>query len=207
MKNVLVLAPHPDDMEFGCGGTINKLVSEGAKVSVLVFSSCEASLPGKFIADDIKNEQIAAGKALGIVPDNIIFYDFPVRRFDSHRQDILEILIQFKRDNNVHQVFTPSRSDMHQDHSVLCVESIRAFKHSSLLGYELPWNNLASNHNYFQKLTQSQMDSKEAAIECFETQQHRSYGSIDMRRLAQLRGMQVNTKYAESFELIRWVSE
>ena len=31
-KSVLVLAPHTDDGEFGCGGTIAKLVDEGAIV-------------------------------------------------------------------------------------------------------------------------------------------------------------------------------
>ena len=35
----------------------------------------------------------------------------------------------------------PSESDVHQDHQTIYNESIRAFKFSSILGYEMPWNN------------------------------------------------------------------
>ncbi len=45
MKKILVLAPHTDDGEFGCGGTISKLVREGNDVFYVAFSSCEKSLP------------------------------------------------------------------------------------------------------------------------------------------------------------------
>jgi LmbE family N-acetylglucosaminyl deacetylase len=37
--NILVLAPHTDDAELGCGGTIARLLEEGKKVSVAVFST------------------------------------------------------------------------------------------------------------------------------------------------------------------------
>ena len=146
MKEVLVLAPHTDDMEFGCGGTIKRLSEEGARVHVLAFSTCRESLPNNFTTCDIKKEQYLSADILGINKEDIQIFDIPVRRFNSYRQEILEILIGFKRQNNVELVFTPSCSDIHQDHAVVCMESIRAFKNCSLLGYELPWNNLVSNH-------------------------------------------------------------
>ena len=205
MKNVLVLAPHTDDMEFGCGGTIKRLSDEGSKISVLVFSSCEQSLPQGISVDDIRNEQICASRLIGICEDQIMIYDFPVRRFDSHRQEILEILVQYKNKNEITHVFAPSRTDIHQDHAVICAEAVRAFKDTSLLGYELPWNNISSNHNYFYRLTAEHMKAKEDAIECFKSQQHRSYKAKDMRALAQIRGLQIKSEYAEAFDLIRWV--
>ena len=33
MKKVLVLAPHTDDGELGCGGTVARLLEEGCEVS------------------------------------------------------------------------------------------------------------------------------------------------------------------------------
>jgi len=191
MQNILVLAPHTDDMEFGCGGTIRRLADEGHQISVLVFSSCEESLPPGFTVADIEAEQFNASDVIGVRKENITIYDFPVRRFDSHRQDILEVLVQFKRGNNINIVFTPSRSDVHQDHAVICAESIRAFRNSSLLGYELPWNDLTSSHNYFYSLAPEHIDAKEAAIHCFRSQQHRSYDASDMRCLAKVRGLQI----------------
>ena len=205
MKNILVLAPHTDDMEFGCGGTIRRLADEGCKISLLVFSSCEQSLPKGFTVHDIKSEQLSASRFIGVATENIAIYDFPVRQFDSHRQEILEILIQLKANTMFHQVFTPSRSDIHQDHSVICAESIRAFKNTSILGYELPWNDIESKHNYFYSLNSKHMSAKEEAINCFKSQQHRAYSAEDMISLAKVRGMQIKTSYAEAFDLIRWV--
>lgn len=40
-KTVLVLAPHTDDGEFGCGGSIAKFVRQGARVVYVAFSAAE----------------------------------------------------------------------------------------------------------------------------------------------------------------------
>jgi len=45
MRRVLVLAPHTDDAELGCGGTIARLLTDGADVFVAAFSTAEESLP------------------------------------------------------------------------------------------------------------------------------------------------------------------
>ena len=37
-KNILVIAPHPDDETLGVGGTMSRFISEGANVYVLVIS-------------------------------------------------------------------------------------------------------------------------------------------------------------------------
>ncbi|MFN8317589.1 MAG: hypothetical protein U0T32_14165, partial [Chitinophagales bacterium] len=44
-KKVLVLAPHTDDGELGCGASIHKFSSEGADVFYVAFSICTRSLP------------------------------------------------------------------------------------------------------------------------------------------------------------------
>ena len=38
LERVLVLAPHTDDGEFGCGGTMARLVEAGADVRYVAFS-------------------------------------------------------------------------------------------------------------------------------------------------------------------------
>lgn len=207
MESILVLAPHTDDMEFGCGGTISKLLQSGSKVSLLVFSTCKESLPEEFTVKDIKLEQIASAKVLGLDEKDIIFFDFPVRRFDEYRQEILEIMIEYRENNEFTKVFTPSRNDIHQDHEVICVESIRAFKDKQLLGYELPWNNIESNNNFFYDLDKSNVDLKIEAINCFKSQKHRAYNSKHILSLAKIRGMQVKSGFAEAFELIRWLEK
>ena len=39
---VLALAPHPDDIELGMGGTVKKLTENGTQVITLIFSLAEA---------------------------------------------------------------------------------------------------------------------------------------------------------------------
>ena len=45
MNNILVLAPHTDDGELGCGGTISKFVKEGKNIYYVAFSTAEESVP------------------------------------------------------------------------------------------------------------------------------------------------------------------
>ena len=204
--DVLVLAPHPDDMEFGCGGTIKRLTEMGANISLLVFSTCDKSLPKDYTVTDLKQEQLAAAGLLGVAPDAITFYDFPVREFPTFRQPILEEMIAFKKKSGgIDLVFTPSTTDMHQDHATISQESIRAFKETCLLGYELPWNDLAASYNYYVRLSEKLLSVKEQAIEGFASQSARPYGARHIRSLAEVRGLQVKASYAEAFEVIRWI--
>ncbi len=52
-KRVLVLAPHTDDGEFGCGGTMARLVEAGAEVRYVAFSIATKSLPPGFPPDTL----------------------------------------------------------------------------------------------------------------------------------------------------------
>ena len=58
IKNVLILAPHTDDGEFGCGGSIVKLIDSGAEVYYVAFSACEQSvlphLPKDILVSEVK---------------------------------------------------------------------------------------------------------------------------------------------------------
>ena len=64
-KKILVLAPHTDDGEFGCGGTINKMIEEGNEVYYAAFSACQQSVLPQFPQDILITEVKAATKVLG----------------------------------------------------------------------------------------------------------------------------------------------
>src|SRR5207237_3510476 len=87
-KRVLVLAPHTDDGEFGAGGTMARLVEEGADVRYVAFSIATRSLPEGFAADTLAREVREATAELGIPEQNPIVHDFDVRTFPEPRQDI-----------------------------------------------------------------------------------------------------------------------
>ena len=65
-RNVLVLAPHTDDGEFGCGGTMARLIEDGARVTYAAFSTAAKSVPEGFPRDILKHEVRAATGILGI---------------------------------------------------------------------------------------------------------------------------------------------
>jgi LmbE family N-acetylglucosaminyl deacetylase len=205
-KKVLVLAPHTDDGELGCGGSINRLIEEGSEVYYVAFSICTRSLPAHLAPDTLAKEVKVATKILGLADNHLILYDFDVRRFKDVRQEILEELIKIKGDINPDLVFVPSPTDIHQDHQVISEEGLRAFKNTSILGYELPWDNVTFNTRSFIKLEDRHVEKKIEALGAYESQKARTYLNANfIRSLATTRGVQINTNYAEAFEVIRWV--
>ena len=135
VKRVLVLAPHTDDGEIGAGGTISLLLEKGADVHYAVFSLCEESLDEKYPRDMLRREQLEAAASLGLPEENVLFFRFPVRKFPDHRQEILEELVKLNASLRPELVLAPSLHDIHQDHSTIANEALRAFKKTSILGY------------------------------------------------------------------------
>lgn len=205
-KNVIVLAPHTDDGELGCGGTIVKLVENGAKVYYAAFSTAEQSVPEGFPSDALKTEVANATRILGIPSEQLIINNYEVRKLNYFRQEILEELILLR--NNVHfdLVLMPSLKDIHQDHMTIAQEGLRAFKNTTILGYELIWNNLSFNTTSFVKLDARHIECKCKALLEYRSQGVRDYMSREfIVSLAKARGVQIGSEYAEAFEVIRWV--
>lgn len=203
-SSVLVLAPHTDDGELGAGGFLSKLVSSGAKVTYVAFSTAKESLPEGMPEDTLYYEVKNAIGHLGIKDIEIL--DYPVRNFDLNRQLILEDLIKIRAIKDFDLVLLPSSSDIHQDHQVIRNEGIRAFKNTTILGYELIWNSFDFKNHLYVKLNENDVVNKINALSEYKSQSHRAYMSEEfVRSLAYTRGLQVNHKYAECFEVIRWV--
>jgi len=203
---MLVLAPHTDDGELGCGGTIAKAIDNGSKVIYVAFSSADKSLPKEFPRGTLKEELIAATEILGIPANNVRCLDFEVRHFSTHRQAILDDLHKLHKEFNPDIVFTPSLNDLHQDHKTLAEESRRIFKRTTMLGYEMPWNNISFDTFAFCVLKREHLDKKIKALKCYKSQKHKEYFEDNfIQSLAITRGVQINAKYAEAFEVIRWI--
>ncbi len=206
LKTVLVLAPHTDDGELGAGGTISKLVENGSNVHYAAFSTAEESVPDHLPKDILKREVLLATKKLGIKKENLILYDYQVRKLNYNRQDILETLIKLKSELNPDLVLMPSLNDIHQDHLTIAQEGLRAFKTTTILGYELIWNNLTFNTVSFIKLEEHHIRNKFNALQEYTSQIGKDYISEEfIFSLAKSRGVQIGQKFAEAFEVIRLI--
>jgi LmbE family N-acetylglucosaminyl deacetylase len=205
-KRVLVLAPHTDDGEFGCGGTMARLVEAGAEVRYVAFSIATKSLPEGFAPDTLAREVREATTELGIPESQLTVHDFEVRTFPERRQDILELLIQLWDDYQPDAVFQPSLQDIHQDHQVIAAEGMRAFKRTTILGYEIPWNNFTFNYDAYITLDKAHVERKVAALDKYASQQHRKYANAEyIWNLARTNGINVGREYAEVFTVYRVV--
>ena len=204
-KRVLALAPHTDDVEIGAGGFVSRLVRAGAEVHYVAFSIARESVPAGFPPDILAKEVKRATARLGIPRKRLRILDYPVRRFPEHRQPILEELIRLRKEINPDLVLVHAGSDVHQDHRTVHEEAVRAFRHTTLLGYELPWNNLEFRTQSVVALTETEMRRKIHALAAYRSQRHRRYASEEViRGLAQMRGLLIGARYAEAFEVVRW---
>jgi len=203
-KTVLALSPHTDDMEFGCSATLHRLLQQGASIHTAVFSLCEESVPDGLAKDVLLTEMQAAAEALGIPSKNVHVFRYPVRRFTEHRQDILEDMVTLRKNISPDLVFTPTTKDVHQDHQVISRESVRAFRYQSMLGYELPWNNLTFDAQAVIEISEENLTKKFAAVACYKSQSFRHYFNPELfRSQATLRGLQNKSALSEAFEVIR----
>ncbi len=191
-NNILVLAPHTDDESLGCGATIAKMAEQGSNVYVYCFSDCgNVALIDEF-----------AAAVYQLKVNDYDIDDLSVRYFYDKRQAILQTMIDLKFTPDV--VFVPSTHELHQDHQIITQEAIRAFRNTTILGYELPWNNISSCNQCTVELTKDNVESKVLACMEYKSQSHRSYMNPEfIRSWAKMRGVQNGCDYAEVFEVIK----
>lgn len=205
-KKVLVFSPHTDDGELGCGGTIAKFIENGDTVYYTVFTMAEKSVPKGLPKDILFKELMTAMTVLGVPDKNIKKFNYDVREFPKFRQEILDNMIELRELIKPDIVFTPSSRDIHQDHKVVYEETLRAFKKTTILGYEEPWNNITFDTNAINLLEERHIRKKVDALRCYETQKARAYlNEESILGLARTRGTQIERDYGEAFEVIRWV--
>ena len=206
-RRALVLAPHTDDGELGCGGTMARLVEAGCEVRYVAFSIATRSLPPGFEPDTLAREVRQATAELGIPEERLTVHDFDVRTFPERRQDILELLVALWEEWRPEIVFQPSHHDVHQDHQTIANEGLRAFKRTTILGYEVPWNNFDFSYGAYISLEKRHIERKVAALSRYASQQHRRYADPEyVWNLARVHGVNVNREYAECFQVYRIVA-
>jgi LmbE family N-acetylglucosaminyl deacetylase len=101
-------------------------------------------------------------------------------------------------------VLMPSSQSIHQDHKVIFEEGLRAFKFTTCLGYDLPWDYVTFTNNYLIPLEERHIGQKVAALKAYASQTFRFYADEGfIYGLARTRGVQCQSAYAEAFEAIK----
>ena len=159
----LVLAPHPDDEVFGCGGAIASHVRAGVPVNVVILT--DGSIFGE--ASERANESRAAAKVLGYGEPE--FWSLPDRGL-RYSEELVQRLVSHIDRTGTDLVYAPSPWEIHPDHrqtTWLAMESVRRSKpHVRLAFYEV---GSPLRPNFLLDITAS-LATKEAAMRCFESQ-------------------------------------
>jgi LmbE family N-acetylglucosaminyl deacetylase len=198
---VLFLGAHPDD-EMACSGLLVKMARDGAVIDAITFSDCSDLIPDGFAPADLVAEWRQAMDFLG-VRDRLLM-SIPNRNFPAHRQAVLALLDEYRDGYDL--VLCPATFDVHQDHATVAAEAVRAFKHTTLLGYELPMNEVkVTMLTGFIHLDPDIVEAKVAHTAIYRSQARRAYmHETYIRGLVAVRGVQAGCAAAEAYEVIRW---
>lgn len=118
---VLIVAPHPDDEVLGCSGLIQRLLSEGKRVDVVILSGGGKSHAGccsieeSTLVESRRNLSRRAAKVLGLPLEHLYFLDYPDGSiaFDCAETEKLKALIDRLSPTTV---FIPHKGEGWSDH-------------------------------------------------------------------------------------------
>ena len=218
-KKVLIIAPHADDEVLGCGGFISKF-SKKYLIHLLVMTNANKGNYKKFsenLIKKIRKEGVKASKILNI--KKITFKDFPAPNLDQFPMSLIADSIQeYINSFKPEIVFVPDKTDLHLDHKVIFHASLVATRPITknapkyLISYETlsetEWEPENFNPNFFVPLSEKDMLTKLKAFKQYKSQikssnHPRSINGII--NLAKYRGQFINSKYAESFKIVRGI--
>jgi LmbE family N-acetylglucosaminyl deacetylase len=195
---VLAVGAHPDDIEFGCFGTLARLAKEG--VHFIILSAGELGGPKQERLLECKKSAKLLGTQLAVL-------DYPDGQIPVN-VDIIDKLTSHIRKIAPQTVFVPYPNDTHQDHrnaSRVAISSCRNV--NEVLFYEVPSTEMDFHPNVFYDVT-NHFDVKEKALLCHKSQIERPYLNLSaIRGLAQYRAYQCgwNKRLFEAFCLYRVV--
>lgn len=201
-KRIFFIGAHPDDIEIGAGALIANLKGK-SEVFCVTLSDNQKNPLLKNVAD----EHIQSMRILGIDSDHDYLEKFETRRFKQSRQDILEYLFSLNKKHMPDVVFVHTDADLHQDHSVVTEESLRAFRGTSLFGFDV----IRSSHGFFPSLlievSEADVDKKIESLKAYKTYADKYYFSPELTRSILIRnGALAEKQFAEGFNIFRMVA-
>ncbi|QHJ74575.1 N-acetyl-alpha-D-glucosaminyl L-malate deacetylase 1 [Vibrio phage VH2_2019] len=222
MKKAVVISPHFDDMEFGCGGYIQSLIKDGYEVHSYVVCSADMKmrLSEDVLAPDIRIQEGArAAKVLGVNPDITVMGAPYNNLYAGALEHVVGFVEQALKKHSPDLLFIPLPS-FHQDHQAVftaCIAALRptaVWKGLKVLAYEYPmiaWGSSEPSGQIqgaaYHPISEEVLATKIEAISCHKSQVHGKEDSITgnegVKALARIRGLECGYDYAEKFHVVK----
>ncbi|MFB3818635.1 MAG: PIG-L deacetylase family protein [Candidatus Methylomirabilales bacterium] len=197
---ILAIGAHPDDVEFGCGGTLVKYARQGHQVFLLVMTDGG----GGGAVELRRREQEAAAAVLGA--SKVFWGGYPDTALPLDR-DLIQHLEQVIAEVEPDFIFVHYHDDTHQDHRHLSTSTITATRYTrNVLFYEGPTTQNFSPSVFVD--IDTVINLKVASLEAHGSQVSKTniegLSILDIARSsAHFRGIQGRVKNAEGFTPLR----
>lgn len=198
-KRIIFIGAHPDDIEIGCGALIAHIASKTEIKCVTLSDNQKNPLLKNVVSEHLRSMEI-----LGVKRDNIIVGQFETRRFPQSRQEILEYLIKLNQEFHPDIVFLHTKADIHQDHATVTEEGLRAFRGTTVLGFDVIRSSYGFFPNFLVEVNENDVNKKIAALSEYHTYDSKYYFDPEITRATLIRqGALAERKYAEGFDILR----
>jgi LmbE family N-acetylglucosaminyl deacetylase len=193
MARILAIGAHPDDVETGCGGLLQR--GKGNRIVVLTH--------GERGGHHRDAEQVEAARVLGVSLRQYANLDTMIDLGTAI--EVLESEIrQFKPDI----VLTMAEHDTHQDHRIVHQATLSACRDfcGTLLASVVPSSAATFRPTCFVPLSKAQLAAKVRALACHKSQAHRAYMSVEhVEGMARYWAMVTRAKaqFVEPYEIVR----
>ncbi|MEU8250468.1 PIG-L family deacetylase [Nonomuraea sp. NPDC048916] len=218
---LLVGVAHGDDETLGAGGTIARLADEGVRIRLCVLTHDDGSRSPS--GEDVTNRVSAIEKAAEILGiEQVRIHEYGDNRLDTIGQlELNQVFEREVREFRPDTVFTTSLSDLNMDHQLVSravrvagrpgrsgVREIRCFEVRSATDAGEAAGLPVFQPNCWQPLADAHVDRKLEALRAYGSEMEEwpsPRSERGVRALAEYRGSQVATPFAEAFELVRVV--
>jgi LmbE family N-acetylglucosaminyl deacetylase len=141
---------------------------------------------------------------LGVPKENVIVGQFETRCFPDQRQEILEYLINLNHEFHPEIVFVHTKADIHQDHATVTGEALRAFRGTTVMGFDVIRSSYGFFPSFLVEVTEADVEKKIAALAEYHTYDSKYYFDPMVTRATLIRhGAIAERKFAEGFDILR----
>jgi len=202
-KRILFVGAHPDDIELGAGALIHHILP-GCDVLCVTLSDNQKN-PA---LQNLVQELHASMSVLGVPKEKAVVEKFTTRQFPDTRQEILEYLLKLRREFKPEIVFVHSKADIHQDHNVVTEEALRAYRGTTVLGFDVVRSSYGFFPHFLAEVTEEDVNKKIEALSQYKTYSKTYYFNPALLRATMVRhGALAERPYAEGFDILRIVGK
>jgi len=202
VRRLLCLGAHSDDIEIGAGATVLRIVRENPGVAV---TWCVLS------GNELRQEEARRGAEQILGPHttrSVFLKDFTDSNFPEQRQSIKQFFEQSLKAVDPDLILTHARADAHQDHRMVNELTWNTFRAHQIWEYEIPkWDGDLMQPNLYVPVDPDDVTTKIAVLrDVFASQRSKHWFDEEtFRGLMRIRGLESNTRYAESFVARKFV--